>query len=82
MIMANETLFCDPKIIAALYHASSHVVQLPADPGICCLVESSVDENICATAFHCKKLSGAQPYLLFHNNHSDEGYGSADWMPS
>lgn len=84
MIVAKMNSLCDPKIIAALYHASSCGVQIYLlIRGICCLRVGipGVSENI-----HVRSIVGNflehSRIFYFHNNGSDEIYmGSADWMP-
>ena len=84
MIVAKMNSLCDPKIIAALYHASSCGVQIYLlIRGICCLKVGipGVSENI-----HVRSIVGNflehSRIFYFHNNGSDEIYmGSADWMP-
>ena len=84
MIVAKMNSLCDPKIIAALYHASSCGVQIYLlIRGICCLRVGipGVSENI-----HVRTIVGNflehSRIFYFHNNGSDEIYmGSADWMP-
>ena len=84
MIVAKMNSLCDPKIMAALYHASSCGVQIYLlIRGICCLRVGipGVSENI-----HVRSIVGNflehSRIFYFHNNGSDEIYmGSADWMP-
>ena len=84
MIVAKMNSLCDPKIIAALYHASSCGVQIYLlIRGICCLKVGipGVSEKI-----HVRSIVGNflehSRIFYFHNNGSDEIYmGSADWMP-
>ena len=84
MIVAKMNSLCDPKIIAALYHASSCGVQIYLlIRGICCLRVGipGVSENI-----HVRSIVGNflehSRIFYFKNGESDEIYmGSADWMP-
>ena len=83
-IVAKMNSLCDPKIIAALYHASSCGVQIYLlIRGICCLRVGvpGISENI-----HVRSIVGNflehSRIFYFGNGGSDEIFmGSADWMP-
>lgn len=83
-IVAKMNSLCDPKIMAALYYASSCGVKIYLlVRGICCLKSGipGVSENI-----HVRSIVGNflehSRIFYFHNGGSEEIYmGSADWMP-
>lgn len=83
-IVAKMNSLCDPKVMAALYYASSCGVKIYLlVRGICCLKVGvpGVSENI-----HVRSIVGDflehSRIFYFHNGGSEEIYmGSADWMP-
>ena len=84
LIRAKMNSLCDPKIMAALYYASSCGVQVELlVRGICCLKVglSGISENI-----HVRSIVGEflehSRIFYFENGGNPEIYmGSADWMP-
>ena len=83
-IRAKMNSLCDPKIMAALYYASSCGVQMELlVRGICCLKAgvAGLSENI-----HVRSIVGEflehSRIFYFENGGNPEIYmGSADWMP-
>ena len=83
-IRAKMNSLCDPKIMAALYYASSCGVQVELlVRGICCLKAgvAGLSENI-----HVRSIVGEflehSRIFYFENGGNPEIYmGSADWMP-
>ena len=83
-IRAKMNSHCDPKIMAALYYASSCGVQVELlVRGICCLKAgvAGLSENI-----HVRSIVGEflehSRIFYFENGGNPEIYmGSADWMP-
>ena len=84
LIRAKMNSLCDPKIMAALYYASSCGVQVELlVRGICCLKVGlpGISENI-----HVRSIVGEflehSRIFYFENGGNPEIYmGSADWMP-
>ena len=84
LIRAKMNSLCDPKIMAALYYASSCGVQVELlVRGICCLKVGlpGISENI-----HVRSIVGEflehSRIFYFENSGNPEIYmGSADWMP-
>lgn len=83
-IRAKMNSLCDPKVMAALYYASSCGVQIELlVRGICCLKVGipGISENI-----HVRSIVGEflehSRIFYFANGGNEEIYmGSADWMP-
>ncbi|MDO5135656.1 MAG: RNA degradosome polyphosphate kinase [Eubacteriales bacterium] len=83
-IVAKVNSLCDPKVMAALYHASSCGVKIYLlVRGICCLRTGipGISENI-----HVRSIVGDflehSRIFYFSNGGSEEIFmGSADWMP-
>ena len=84
MIVAKMNSLCDPKIIAALYHASSCGVQIYLlIRGICCLRVGipGVSENIHVRSIVGNFLEHSRIFFFLNDGEEELYMGSADWMP-
>ena len=83
-IMAKMNSLCDPKIMEALYYASSCGVKIDlVVRGICCLKVGipGVSENITVRSIVGDFLEHSRIFYFYNNGGEEVFMGSADWMP-
>lgn len=84
LIRAKMNSLCDPKIMAALYYASSCGVQVELlVRGICCLKVGlpGISENIHVRSIVGEFLEHSRIFYFENSGNSEIYMGSADWMP-
>ena len=84
LIRAKMNSLCDPKIMAALYYASSCGVQVELlVRGICCLKVGipGISENISVRSIVGNFLEHSRIFYFLNNGQEELYMGSADWMP-
>ena len=83
-IVAKMNSLCDPKIMLALYEASSAGVKIDLIVrGICCLKAGvkGVSENITVRSIVGNFLEHSRIFYFYNDGSEDVYMGSADWMP-
>ncbi len=83
-IMAKMNSLCDPKIMEALYYASSCGVKIDlVVRGICCIKVGipGISENITVRSIVGDFLEHSRIFYFYNNGGEEVFMGSADWMP-